>query len=382
MKLPVKMTINGQTYSHEVEPRLLLVHYIRETVGLTGTHVGCDTSQCGACTILMNGQAVKSCTLFAVQADGAKIMTIEGLAKNGELHPIQQGFWEKHGLQCGFCTPGMIMAAHQMLERYPKPVRGADPPPARGQPLPVHRLPQHREGDPVGGREDGRRRSEVAVMAATIERVLGKSIKRREDPRFITGKGNYVDDVKLPGTTYAAFVRSPHAHARIKQHRHGGAAKQHPGRGRGLHRRGHDGRQLAAVRLDSGSRASEGSPSRTCRWPATRRATWAIRWRSSSPRAQDAAHDAAEKVQVDWEALPVGDAPPSRPRPRRSPQIHDGGARQHRLQVGARRRRRDRRRLPGRCDRGEEAHRQPAAGRQRHGAARLRWRATTTPPAS
>src|SRR5262249_31660952 len=96
VKLPVTMTINGQKYSHEVEPRLLLVHYIRETVGLTGTHVGCDTSQCGACTILMDGKAVKCCTLFAVQADGANITTIEGLAKNGELHPIQQGFWEKH----------------------------------------------------------------------------------------------------------------------------------------------------------------------------------------------------------------------------------------------------------------------------------------------
>ena len=121
MKLPVKMTINGQSVSHEVEPRLLLVHYIRETVGLTGTHVGCDTSQCGACTIMMNGQAVKSCTLFAVQATGADIMTIEGLAKDGELHPIQQGFWEKHGLQCGFCTPGMILAALQLIQRYPKP---------------------------------------------------------------------------------------------------------------------------------------------------------------------------------------------------------------------------------------------------------------------
>jgi carbon-monoxide dehydrogenase small subunit len=121
VKLPVKMTINGASVSHEVEPRLLLVHYIRETVGLTGTHVGCDTSQCGACTITMNGQAVKSCTLFTVQANGANITTIEGLAKDGELHPIQQGFWEKHGLQCGFCTPGMIMAVVQLLERYPKP---------------------------------------------------------------------------------------------------------------------------------------------------------------------------------------------------------------------------------------------------------------------
>jgi carbon-monoxide dehydrogenase small subunit len=115
------MTINGTNYRHEVEARMLLVHYIREVVGLTGTHVGCDTSQCGACTIILNGQAVKACNVFAVQADGAQIMTIEGLAKNGQLHPIQEGFWEKHGLQCGFCTPGMILAAYQLLERYPKP---------------------------------------------------------------------------------------------------------------------------------------------------------------------------------------------------------------------------------------------------------------------
>ena len=121
MKHKVATTVNGRQHEGEVESRLLLVHYLRDNLGLTGTHVGCDTSQCGACTITMNGQAVKSCTLFAVQATGANIMTIEGLAKDGELHPIQQGFWEKHGLQCGFCTPGMIMAAVQMLERYPKP---------------------------------------------------------------------------------------------------------------------------------------------------------------------------------------------------------------------------------------------------------------------
>jgi carbon-monoxide dehydrogenase small subunit len=115
------MTINGVSYTHDVEPRVLLVHYIRELVGLTGTHVGCDTSQCGACTVHVNGQAVKSCTLLAVQADGAQVLTIEGLAKNGQLHPIQEGFWEKHGLQCGFCTPGMIMSAYQMLQRNPSP---------------------------------------------------------------------------------------------------------------------------------------------------------------------------------------------------------------------------------------------------------------------
>ena len=121
MKKTVAMTINGAPQSHEVEPRLLLVHYIREQAGLTGTHVGCDTSQCGACTVHLNGMAVKSCTLLAVQCEGAQVLTIEGLAKNGKLHPIQEGFWEKHGLQCGFCTPGMIMSAHQMLSRNPRP---------------------------------------------------------------------------------------------------------------------------------------------------------------------------------------------------------------------------------------------------------------------
>jgi carbon-monoxide dehydrogenase small subunit len=121
VKRQVTLTINGVSYTHEVEPRLLLVHLIREVVGLTGTNIGCDTSQCGACTIILNGMAVKSCTLLAVQADGARITTIEGLAKDGQYHPIQEGFWEKHGLQCGYCTPGMIMAVYQLLERYPNP---------------------------------------------------------------------------------------------------------------------------------------------------------------------------------------------------------------------------------------------------------------------
>jgi carbon-monoxide dehydrogenase small subunit len=121
MKQGVSITVNGVVRHNEVEPRLLLVHYLRETLGLTGTHVGCDTSQCGACTVLIDGQAVKSCTVLAVQADGANITTIEGMAKNGELHPIQQAFWEEHGLQCGFCTPGMIMTAADLLSRNPDP---------------------------------------------------------------------------------------------------------------------------------------------------------------------------------------------------------------------------------------------------------------------
>ena len=119
--MKVSMRVNSVDYEHDVEPRTLLVQHLRENLRLTGTHVGCDTSQCGACTIHVNGEAVKACTMFAVQADGSEITTIEGLAKDGELHPIQKAFWENHGLQCGFCTPGMILTAWQLLERNPKP---------------------------------------------------------------------------------------------------------------------------------------------------------------------------------------------------------------------------------------------------------------------
>jgi aerobic carbon-monoxide dehydrogenase small subunit len=121
MKLTVSMCVNKQSHTSEIEPRLLLVHYLREILHLTGTHVGCDTSQCGACTILMDGQAVKSCTVFAVQAQGAEITTVEGLAEGDRLHPVQAAFRQEHALQCGFCTPGMIMAIVQLLQRYPNP---------------------------------------------------------------------------------------------------------------------------------------------------------------------------------------------------------------------------------------------------------------------
>jgi carbon-monoxide dehydrogenase small subunit len=117
----VRITVNGREYEAEVEPRLLFVHFIRDVLMLTGTHVGCDTTNCGACTVLLDGKPVKSCTLFAVQADGREVRTIEGVATNGKLHPIQEGFKEEHGLQCGFCTPGMIMAAFALLEKNPHP---------------------------------------------------------------------------------------------------------------------------------------------------------------------------------------------------------------------------------------------------------------------
>jgi carbon-monoxide dehydrogenase small subunit len=121
IKRAITVKVNGQTHHSEVEPRMLLVHYLRDVLDLTGTHIGCDTSQCGACVVMLNDDAVKSCTLLAVQADGCAVTTIEGLAPEDNLHPIQTAFWEKHGLQCGFCTPGMILATYQLLKNSPKP---------------------------------------------------------------------------------------------------------------------------------------------------------------------------------------------------------------------------------------------------------------------
>jgi carbon-monoxide dehydrogenase small subunit len=122
MMKTISITVNGVAQTHEVEPRLLLIHYLREVVGLTGSHMGCETSLCGACTVEVNGKAVKSCTMFAVQADGAEILTVEGLAgPDGKMHRVQEAFWNEHALQCGFCTPGMLMISKQIIERNPKP---------------------------------------------------------------------------------------------------------------------------------------------------------------------------------------------------------------------------------------------------------------------
>jgi carbon-monoxide dehydrogenase small subunit len=120
-RLPVSVTVNGITYTREVEPRDLLVYFLREDLGLTGTHVGCDTSQCGACTVLVDDRPVKSCTMFAVQADGRQLTTVEGLATDGQLSPLQEAFWNEHGLQCGFCTPGFLMTATHLLRQNPQP---------------------------------------------------------------------------------------------------------------------------------------------------------------------------------------------------------------------------------------------------------------------
>src|SRR5436309_3193072 len=121
MTRKISVNINGKLCSHEVEPRMLLIHYLREVAGITGPHIGCETSICGACTVMLDGKAVKSCTMFAVQADGHDVLTVEGLAHDGQLDPLQEAFWNEHGLQCGFCTPGMIMAAKQIIDRHPSP---------------------------------------------------------------------------------------------------------------------------------------------------------------------------------------------------------------------------------------------------------------------
>ena len=121
MTVPISVTVNGRRHELETEPRTLLVHLLREELHLTGTHVGCDTSQCGACTVLIDGESAKSCTVLAVQADGADVTTIEGLGRDGELHPLQEAFWNEHGLQCGYCTPGMILSGVDLLERHPNP---------------------------------------------------------------------------------------------------------------------------------------------------------------------------------------------------------------------------------------------------------------------
>ena len=226
-KTHITMKVNGAEVEGLVEPRTLLVHFIRENLQLTGTHIGCETTHCGACTVDIDGMSVKSCTMFAVQADGADILTIEGMANaDGTLSALQEGFRQMHGLQCGFCTPGMIVRAHRLLQENPEPDRGGDPLRHLRQSLPLHRLPEHRQGDPVRRRQDqrqriqgGRRMNDMTPTREQREAKLegmGCKRKRVEDVRFTQGKGNFVDDLKLPGMLYGDFVRSPYAHARVK----------------------------------------------------------------------------------------------------------------------------------------------------------------------
>ena len=226
-KTHVTMKVNGAEVEGLVEPRTLLVHFIRENLQMTGTHIGCETTHCGACTVDIDGMSVKSCTMFAVQAEGSDITTIEGIANaDGTLSALQEGFRMMHGLQCGFCTPGMIVRAHRLLQENPLAERAGNPDGHLRQYLPLHRLPEHRQGDPVRRRQDQWRRIQggrgMNDLTPTREQRtaalegMGCKRKRVEDIRFTQGKGNYVDDVKLPGMLHGDFVRSPHPHARVK----------------------------------------------------------------------------------------------------------------------------------------------------------------------
>ena len=191
--MQITVHVNGASYAREVEPRLLLIHFLRDELRLTGSHWGCDTSNCGACVVWLDEIPVKSCTVLAVMADGRRVLTVEGLERRGVLDPIQQGFTECHGLQCGFCTPGAVRAA-----------------------LPLYRLREHRALRPLG-RGASRMNAGADGSAADGHEMNGAygPVKRKEDARFIRGKGYFVDDIALPGMLHGAILRSPLAHARI-----------------------------------------------------------------------------------------------------------------------------------------------------------------------
>ncbi len=199
-KTHITMKVNGEDVEGLVEPRTLLVHFIRENLQMTGTHIGCDTTHCGACTVDIDGMSVKSCTMFAVQAQGSEIRTVEGLANpDGTLSALQEGFRMMHGLQCGFCTPGMLVRAHRLLQENPNPHGRGNPLRHRRQSVPLHRLPEHRQGDPVCRSQAERRRipggCRMNDMTPTREersaRLEGMGCKRKrvEDIRFTARQG-------------------------------------------------------------------------------------------------------------------------------------------------------------------------------------------------
>ena len=315
------------------------MHFLRDA-GLTGTKIGCDTSQCGACTVLLDGVAVKSCTCLAVQADGASVTTIEGLAPDGAAHPLQEAFWAKHGLQCGFCTPGMIFAAHELL-RTQSATRRAE------------QIRHGLEGNLcrcTGYQNIVRAVREAAAACAQAiggrrpwqpARVFGSGIRRREDPRLLTGTARYTDDFTLPGMVHAAILRSPHAHARITRI-DTSRAKAAPG----------------VVAVFTGADTEAALKPIPCAWllperrsedravsvrsPTTSSATSATPSRSSSPRSTYQAYDALELIDVDYEPLPAVVDPQKAAQPGRAAAARRS-ARQHRVPLDGRRRRRRRR---------------------------------------
>ena len=211
----IALIVNGDPRELDVEPRRLLVQVLREDLDLTGTHIGCDTSQCGACTVHLDGKAVKSCTVFAVQADGSSVTTIEGLAPEGGMHPVQQAFWENHGLQCGFCTPGMIMTAADSsgATRSRSERRSGTRSRATCRCTGYHNIVEVGEG---GGRGLPRFRDGLRGAADDHGTCSAQSGQARRGPSLITGEGRYLDDIKLQSMAHMAILRSPYAHANIR----------------------------------------------------------------------------------------------------------------------------------------------------------------------
>ena len=314
----VSVTVNGQPQTAEVEPRLLLVHFLRDTLGLTGTHVGCDTSNCGACTVHLDGVSVKSCTILAAQADGASVRTIEGMADGADLHPLQEGFWAEHGLQCGYCTPGMIMAAADLLERNPDPSEHEIREGLAGNLCRctgyhnIVKAVQHaaelqraatapepgREAAPGPGHAGG-----VGMSEANGGLHVGRAMRRKEDPPLIAGQG------QLRRRHHAAGHALGGVRALARGARHD-QLDRHVGRARAATAsRPSTPAPTSTSRRRSrwpGSRPAWTSPRRrTGRWPRTPSSTSATRSRSSSARDRYAVVDAAEDVIVDYDPLPV-----------------------------------------------------------------------------
>ena len=215
-----RMNVNGKSYARVIDARMTLADFLRHELNLTGTHLGCEHGVCGACTVLVDGRTARSCLMFAVQANGCEVTTVEGLAPDGKLNVLQQAFIDNHGLQCGFCTPGMLITLTELLRDNPRPERAGGARSAHRQSVPLHRLCGHRGGGArCGAAAARRRRAGDRVMGA---KHFGARVTRLEDPALLAGHGRFVDDVKLPGTLHACFVRSPHAHASIRLDRQQG----------------------------------------------------------------------------------------------------------------------------------------------------------------
>ncbi len=295
----IQVTVNGTAHESEVEDRTLLVHYIRDGLGLTGTNIGCDTSSCGACTLHVNGEAVKSCTMLAAQADGTEITTIEGLAKGGELHPMQKAFQENHGLQCGYCTPGMVMASISLLEEIPNPTEEQVRIGLEGnlcRCTGYHNIVQ----SVLAAAEGGFGMTMVEDQAA---KVIGTPMVRREDPALLTGEAKFTNDLNIPGALHLAVLRSPYAHARITSVDVSGAAGQ-PG--------------VVAAYTGADLQELWGAPM-PCAWPVTADMKNPAHYPVAVSKAcyvgdavavvlatsEAAAQDALGSIDVQYEALPA-----------------------------------------------------------------------------